>query len=294
MTNSRPIIDAAAIDAAVARLSNQRPAYAAILGFYGPVYRAQFEAAAKTSPPAIRIDESHLDMLSNQGFSLIDPAAFPMDLPAAGNLLRTICRIAASSGEKLKDAGLALLKAMDDGVVADDSLDQYLLKDAQIASLALELGVCADMLGLFFQLAARPSVEKSARQLVGRLADDQTDKSSCPICGKPPLIGELDDEGRQWLHCGLCGHRWPVRRMACPLCSNSDSENLSYFFSDAEPEYRVNLCGRCRHYLKVVDVRKMDRCFYAPLEQAASLHLDMLAAEKGYRHLMEADPPTTA
>ena len=291
MTNSHPIIDAAAIDAAVARLSNQRPAYAAILGFYGPVYRAQFEAAAKTSPPAIRIDESHLDMLSNQGFSLIDPAAFPMDFPAAGNLLRTICRIAASSGEKLKDAGLALLKAMDDGVVADDRLDQYLCSDAKIASLAHELGVCADMLGLFFQLAARPSVEKGARQLAGRLADNQTDKSSCPICGKPPLIGELDDEGRQWLHCGLCGHRWPVRRIVCPLCS--DSDNLSYFFSDAEPEYRVNLCGQCRHYLKVVDVRKMDRYFYAPLEQAASLHLDMLAAEKGYRHLMESENPRT-
>ena len=290
MTDSRPNIDVAAIDAAVDRLSKQRPAYAAILGFYGPVYRAQLEAVAKTSPPAVRIDESHLDMQASQGFSLIDPAAFPMDLPAAGKLLRTICRIAASSGEKLKDAGLALRKAMDDGVVADDNLDQYLLKDAQIASLALELGVSADMLGLFFQLAARPSVEKGARQLVGRLADNQTDKSSCPICGRPPLIGELDDEGRQWLHCGLCGHRWPVRRMACPLCSNSD--NLSYFFSDAEPEYRVNLCGLCRHYLKVVDVRKMDRCFYAPLEQAASLHLDMLAAEKGYRHLMESENPT--
>jgi hypothetical protein len=40
----------------------------------------------------------------------------------------------------------------------------------------------------------------------------------------------------------------------------------------------------CRRYLKVVDTRKMVRSFYPPLEQVASLHLDMLAAEKGYSH----------
>ena len=294
MTRPRPAMDSSAIESAIGHLAAARPAYAAILGFYGPVYRAQLEAAAETSPPAIRIDEALLDKQSGQGFSLIDPAAFPIDLSAAGKLLRTICRIAASSGEKLKDAGLALLAAMDNGVVADEGLDGYFLNDAKIASLAHVLGVSAEMLGLFFQLAARPSVEKGTRQLADRLPQDQTNGSNCPICGKSPIIGELDDDGRLWLHCGLCAHRWPVRRMACPFCANSDSENLSYFFSNTEPEYRVNLCNQCRRYLKVVDVRKIDRCFYAPLEQVASLHLDMLAAEKSYSHAAESETPTAA
>jgi FdhE protein len=94
----------------------------------------------------------------------------------------------------------------------------------------------------------------------------------------------LDAEGIQWVHCGLCWHRWPGKRMACPFCNNQDSASLEYAYSDDEPEYRLNLCGGCRRYLKVVDTRKMDRSFYPPLEQVVSLHLDMLAAEKGFRH----------
>jgi FdhE protein len=286
--NNNSTRDAAEVEQACAQLASIRPAYTSILGFYGPVYSAQLEAAAETSPPEISIDESLLEMKSREGFSLIEPAAFPIDLPAAGKLLRKICRLAASSGEKLKDAGLALLKAMDDGLITDE----FLLKNEQISSLADRLGVAAEMLSLLFHLASRPSVEKGARQLAGRLAGNQADRNNCPVCGSAPIIGELDQDGKQWLHCGLCGHPWPARRMACVFCSHRDSKDLEYLFSDTEPEYRVNLCGKCRRYMKVVDVRKLDRCFYPPLEQVASLHLDMLAAEKGYCHAVASDHPT--
>jgi FdhE protein len=259
-----------------------RPAYASILGFYGPVFVAQLEAAAETSPAAIDIDASLLEMKSKEGFSLIEPAAFPIDLPAARNLLRKICHIAASSGKKLKGTGQALLEAMDAGLVADDCFGEALLEKGQLSSLADQLAVAADMLSLLIHLAARPSVEKGARRLAGRLAGNQADRNNCPICGSVPIIGELDHEGRQWLHCGRCWHRWPARRLACPFCNNRDSDNLEYIFSADEPEYRVNLCGECRRYVKVVDVRKIDRCFYPSLEQVASLHLDMLATENGY------------
>jgi FdhE protein len=284
MNDFHPSIDWAAINNAVAHLAAVRPAYASILGFYGPVFVAQLEAVAETSPAAIDIDASLLEMKSKEGFSLIEPAAFPIDLPAARKLLRKICHIAASTGEKLKGTGQALLKAMDAGLVANDCFGEALLKNGQLSSLADQLGVAADMISLLIYLAAKPSVEKDARRLASRLASDHAEQSYCPICGSAPIIGELNDEGRQWLHCGLCWHRWPAKRLACPFCSNRDSDKLEYIFSDDEPEYRVNLCGECRRYLKVVDIRKLDRLFYPPLEQVASLHLDMLATEKGYCH----------
>lgn len=289
MTHSGAAIDAAAIEAAVAGIAAVRPAYASILGFYGPVMVAQLESADDTSPVEIDIDASLLEMKSKEGFSLIEPTAFPIDLPAARKLLVRICRIAASGGGNLKDAGLALLKAMEDGLVGDDCFAEALLEKGRVASLAEQLSVSAEMLSLLFYLAARPSLEKGARRLAGWLTDTQADRNNCPICGKAPIIGELDHEGRQWLHCGLCWHRWPTKRMTCPFCNDRDSKNQEYFFSEAEPEYRVNLCGNCRRYVKIVDVRKIDRCFYPPLEQVASLHLDMLAAEKGYTHAVAAE-----
>jgi FdhE protein len=270
------------IERATAQLAALRPAYASILGFYGPVFAAQLRAAADTSPVEIDIDPSLLELKSEEGFSLIDPAAFSIDFPAARKLLVQICRIAISSGDTLKDTGQALLKAVEDGRIADGCFNDALLMNHRLSHLADQLDVAVDMLSRLICLAAGPSVETNARRLAERLVHDGTGQGYCPICGSAPSIGELDSDGRQWLHCGLCWHRWPAMRLTCPFCGNRDSDSLAYMFSDEEPEYRVNVCGECRRYVKIVDIRKLNRCFHAPLEQVASLHLDMLAAENGY------------
>ena len=283
---SNPALDAAAVEQAVTRLAAIRPAYTSILGFYGPVFLAQFEAATHTCPAAIQIDPSLLEMKSKAGFALIEPVAFTLDIPAAEKLLVQICRIAATSGEKLAGAGQALAQAMDDGERVETLFSGVLDDSGHLQTFADRLSLPADALTLLLYLAIKPSLEAGARQLVVQLAhalaNDWEHPSSCPICGSAPIIGELDTEGKQWVHCGLCWHRWPVKRLACPFCKKRDPDSLEYIYSDDEPEYRVSLCGSCKRCLKVVDTRKMERGFYAPLEQVASLHLDMVAAEKGF------------
>ena len=294
MINSPAVWEAPAVEQVVARMVALRPAYTSILAFYGPVFVAQRRAAAETSPAAIEIDEALLEMKSQEGFSLLEPAAFPIDLPAAGKLLVEICHIAVASGEKLRGAGEALLKAIDDGLGLGDCFIDVLGGKRRIHTLAGQLQATGEMLSLLFYLAAAPSVEKGARQLAGRLSDQAKDRGSCPVCGSAPILGELDPDGKRWLHCGLCWHRWPVGRTICPFCDHRDSASLDYLYSDDEPEYRVSLCGNCRRYVKEVDRRRMDRDFFPPLEQVASLHLDLLVADRGYRHAVasEADRPT--
>lgn len=279
--------EATQIEAATASLISTRPAYKSILGFYGPVFVAQANAAPTTCPQEIEVDTSLLEMKSEEGFAIIEPSAFTIDVPAAESLLTQICNIATASGEKLAGAGKALFRSMEEGLVLSDVFSAVLNNSTRIDALAEKLKVPTDMLSLLLYLAVRPSIEAGSRKLSELLAGDLKNFSNCPICGNSPIIGELDSEGGQWVHCSLCWHRWPVARMGCSFCGNSDSESLRYVYSDDEPEYRVNLCGECKRYLKVVDTRKMDRGFYPPLEQVASLHLDMIAAEKGYDHLME-------
>jgi FdhE protein len=55
-----------------------------------------------------------------------------------------------------------------------------------------------------------------------------------------------------------------------------------YLYSEEEKEYRVDACESCRKYIKTVDTRVLGRRAYPPLEQVASLHLDLKAAEAGY------------
>jgi FdhE protein len=64
-----------------------------------------------------------------------------------------------------------------------------------------------------------------------------------------------------------------------------------YLYSDEEKEYRVDACGSCRSYIKTVDTRVLNRPSYPPLEQVASLHLDLKAAEAGYTAALPSASP---
>ena len=284
--------NAAAIEQLASQLTTLRPAYSAIIDYYAAVFALQVHSAETTSPEVIRIDPATIKMKIDQGFAIIEPASFTVDIPVAEHLLIRVCEIAAGSGEKLGAAGEALLRAMDEGAALDGLFADVLDDRGRINDLARSMDVPPEMVSLLLYMAIKPSLEAGARQLSSHLPEaPQPDRGSCPICGSPPIIGELDSEGRQALHCGLCWHRWPVKRVLCPFCSLTEGASVDYLYSDDEPEYRVNLCGGCRRYLKVVDTRKMTRRFYPPLEQVASLHLDMLAVEKGYVHALGTDAP---
>jgi FdhE protein len=276
--DNNTICNAAEIQKASAQLAAVRPAYASIVNFYSAVFAAQ--AAAQTNPAPIPVDEADLKMRLEEGFSLITPARFAVDQQAAAMLLTQICQIASSSGENLADAGQALAQAIAEGMLPDDLFTDILEQRGRIRDLGAALDIDGKMLSLLAYLAIQPSIEAGARELAPHLADNHFDRGNCPICGSAPIIGELDETGKQWLHCGWCWHRWSAKRLACPHCGNRDHASLEYIYSDEEPEYRVSLCGQCGQYLKVVDVRKMTRLFYPPLEQMATLHLDMLAAER--------------
>ncbi|WP_319522323.1 formate dehydrogenase accessory protein FdhE [uncultured Desulfosarcina sp.] len=283
-----PLWDAAAVEKAVAQLTASRPAYASILGFYGPVFAAQIQAAVHTAPAAIALDDSVLKMKVKEGFSLIAPTDFTVDTPEAEKLLAEVCAIAAVSGEKLSGAGKELALAMAQRESLEDLFRDVLDNKGRLDALAEKSDAPADMLALLLYLSIKPSIESGSRQLATYLEVNANGHGNCPICSSAPIIGELDADGRLWVHCSLCGHRWPVERMVCLFCGNRDSASLEYLYSENEPEYRVYLCNACRHYLKVVDTRKLERVFFPPLEQVVSLHLDLMASEKGFTHVLGA------
>ena len=291
MTRCQTSCDAVTIEKSVAQLTASRPAYTSMLGFYGPVFVAQAKSAQHTRPPAIQVDNALVAMKSEQGFAMIEPTAFGIDTESAATLLAQIARLAAASGENLSRAGKALTRAMDAGEAVGELFTAALAQSDRLNDLAGRLDVAPDMLALLLYLAMKPSIEAGARQLAERLTCDPKNRSNCPVCGGAPILGELDEEGGQWVHCNLCWHRWPIDRMGCPLCHKRDTDSLRYLFSEAEPEYRLNVCDSCKHYFKVVDTRKLERGFYPPLEQVVSLHLDMIAAEKGYTHPMGSGHP---
>ena len=106
------------------------------------------------------------------------------------------------------------------------------------------------------------------------------------MCGDIPNLARLskDEEGKRYLWCYTCDMEWGFQRICCPFCGNTDHTKLKFFTTNHREELRIDVCDKCKGYVKTIDERKMkdeDQTFYIK-ENISSLFLDMVAEEKGY------------
>lgn len=110
------------------------------------------------------------------------------------------------------------------------------------------------------------------------------DRGYCPTCGSPPLLAEFRglDQSRH-LRCGLCAASWEAARQWCPACGNRDHETLGFLAKEGEEaRYRVATCDRCKAAVKTLSTLSELPPLMLLVADAATLHLDLVAAERGY------------
>jgi len=223
-------------------------------------------------------------------FPLIQVEEMRFDPEAGEGLFGNLCRIAVDCRSQLSGSAQILSRHLTEAAPLFQGFlggDETRLKQAAAA-----LGVEADALSFFLYHSLRPAICRCEQNLAGFLVDELSwEKGYCPICGSPPALARLEADGQRFLFCSFCWHRWPARRAACPYCGCGDPVRLSYRYSEEEPEYRLELCEACRKYVKTVDGRNLARSVYPPLEQVATLHLDLKAAEAGYESALPVRPP---
>lgn len=141
-----------------------------------------------------------------------------------------------------------------------------------------------DLFFLGLQLG-KPVFELYADELKGKINLSNWGKGYCPVCGSPPAFAYLrKEDGKRILWCQFCETEWSFMRLKCPFCSNEDQNSLRYFFTEEESFYRVDVCDRCKKYLKTIDQRKMpdpDKLLLYR-ESIQTLSLDLLAKKDGY------------
>jgi FdhE protein len=273
------------IKQAVEKVKQIRPAYTDILEFYGQLFIAQEASKAAIEIDPIIISEKALAQKREAGFPLIQISAFVIDKAAAQILFKQICRIAAGMTGKIGDTAKTILETIKNEQLNLPHLFQDFLNenDADLGRLADGLTIDGEILALFTYAAINPSIVLNTDQLSTFLDTDATwEKGYCPICGSLPDFAMLEHEGKRSFFCGFCRHQWYATRRFCPFCENREEKTLAYFFSEAEKEYRVDLCEKCHKYIKTLDMRNTERIIYVPLERVATLHLDMMAKEKGF------------
>ena len=288
MIKNTQIITPAQIQSAAAALHKRWPSYQPLLDFYAEIFSAQENSKRAINLTPLLLSDEILAIKAHEKFPLIDITDFVIDNPAATTLLDEICKIAVNADEEMSASSQALAESLkvhttdpqelfSSLLKGDDIYFQQVIKDAP----GLELKVL-----LFITYSAMaPCLALFAQQLAAYLPkddDDVWDKGYCPICGSAPALAMLQNEGKRVLVCSFCRHEWSANRIFCPFCENTDSDTLQYFVVQDDDEHRVDVCENCKRFIKTVDLRKIGRIIYPPLEQISTLHLDMKASEAGY------------
>ena len=268
----------------IARFKEEWPLYREILDFYALVLEEQENIKTKLKIKLLDPDEEPMKSRRERGVSLLKQKEFEIDLGASQELFYGLCRISQGITQKM-----ALEIPKIEHVIEHDQLklEKVLIRhydDKWLAKATEKWKLDMGILSFLVKASVRPSLEAQMEQLK-RIIDLETWlKRNCPICGSLPYIAELRDEGgKKYFRCSFCGCQWRWERLACPYCQNRTIDALHYFYSEEEEAYRVDLCDHCKGYIKTVDSRKLD---YEPdldLEDVITIHLDLLAIEKGYK-----------
>jgi len=272
------------INQAVDKVKQIRPAYTDILDFYGRLFIAQEDSKASIAIDPIIISETALDQKREAQFPLINISDFVIDEAASQTLFKRICRMAGNVSGKLSDPAEAILEAIENEQMdLPRHFSSFLSEDdVYMKRLADGLKIDGEALALFTYSSINPSIVLNTDQLSTFLDKEASwEKGYCPICGSLPGFALLEDEGKRSFFCSFCRHQWLAPRRFCPFCENREEKTLAYFFSEEEKEYRVDVCEKCHKYIKTLDMRNTERIIYVPLEQVATLHLDIKAKEKG-------------
>lgn len=148
----------------------------------------------------------------------------------------------------------------------------------------LTAGISPAVLDFFLQQALRPFLRPLAvafgEWLPAAERDRVWQRGRCPVCGRPPALARLGEEGRRYLRCLLCDAEWLFKRLACPFCGNEDCQKLGTLRVDGDEGGEIHFCDNCSGYLKVIR-----RAVPEPARELDlnSLYLDLVAEKAGLR-----------
>ncbi|HML54663.1 MAG TPA: formate dehydrogenase accessory protein FdhE [Solidesulfovibrio magneticus] len=258
---------------------------ASLLALVAATSRVQLAARAKED---VTVDAAVLaDVERNlRGAPRLPRDAFPVDMDRFEALLAEISGLVRQGDDHLAQA-LAVLEADRAAGTLDmgKAVGRHLAgDDAFFAAYGERTPGAPRLLAFLVQAALAPRLAAVGEAVMAQFPKDRSWAfGHCPVCASPPLIGRLiGKEGARHLTCSFCQVEYRAKRLMCPHCGEEDAKQLETFTAAEEPGYLVNVCLRCKNYIKTVDFREFDRPSVPVLDDLESLTLDMAARGQGY------------
>jgi len=252
--------------------------------FYEIILPLVKDADLHAAPVSIGPEEASVKLAA--GLPLLQDVELEVDLAAVhGLILRLACALENLGGSD-RERYRRIREALEADRLETGTLLSSIAAGDQgpVAAAAHRLQLDADLVRTLIQNAFKPALHAWRRQLSPLLNGIPWDRGNCPVCGAVAILGELQDNHlAKHLRCGQCGADWPFRRLQCMYCGNEDHQSLGYLYGEPRhAEMRLEVCDKCRGYLKVIVSFHPTPPDILPIEDLATLHLDYIALERGY------------
>ncbi len=218
------------------------------------------------------------------GEPLLFGESLPIDAAALGALLGELCAACAPHVAEPSDAR-AIADALRKNTISPAALAAHALggtaDDLRAEAAAQHLN--GELLGTLVRFALFPALSALAAQLAPLHGVARWEHGFCPTCGGAPLLAEQRGlEQLRFLRCGLCASAWQADRLLCPFCGTRDHKQLAYLHAEGDEQRRAATCDACHGYIKVLATLAPLAPAALLVEDLATLHLDMIALERGY------------
>jgi len=263
------------------------PHYTELLDIMADILILREEYRNSMKYPIFCVEENLITKKMEGGLPLIDFMGKEYDLTRPKEYFNSLISIAEKRMPELAQNIIDIIKSQqfDWEKMIRASFDHKTEEtDAQELLAGREAEENIDLIDLFTEESLRPELESIAEKYGEIIEKSNWSEGYCPICGKEPKIGEIrgEEEGKRYLFCHQCGFKWYFQRIKCPFCGNEEQHSLAYFEVEGEERYRVDVCNKCRRYIKTVELPKSSEEPNLDVEDIATLHLDMIAYDEGY------------
>ncbi len=267
----------------IQQLKKKRPGYKEVLDFYQKVREEQEKVKPSLNIKPILLKKEWKELLTREGFPLLEKKDFPLDIEASFALLQSLFEIGKAANPHMAEQVKKIAEAIKQKRIDAKKLLKESATEQKVMQIADEFGLDRKVLSFFIHESIRPSIEAGIDPIRSEIEVETWLKGHCPICGSLPHLSLLKEEaGKRYLLCSFCGYQWRIDRLFCPFCNNKEQGSLQYFCGEGEETYRIDLCDKCHQYIKTIDLRNIEEV-NPLLEDLATLHLDLLATQKGYK-----------
>ncbi len=264
------------------RVAADRPALQPLLSWLRELLPDLAPAAAP--PVSLSVEEAHARLTA--GTPLLRGLRIDFEAKAFRQRWQRVGR--ALEAQQPDGVAAALAEALGKGRLEPNEMVAAILagQPGAVREKAEALGLDAGLTATVLRITLFPVFTALEARLAPLREGVAWEQGYCPTCGSWPLLGEFRglDQSR-FLRCGLCAAGWEVRRLWCPFCGNRDHRRLRFLHGEGEEtKYRAACCDACRGYVKMLSTLSALPPLHLLLADAATLHLDLAAAARGYTH----------